>query len=546
METQAPIIAFLYDFDKTLCTTDMEDYAFIPSLGYTPAEFWGRANAFGWENRMDGLLAYMYTMIQECAAQNIKLDRAFLNHCGESIQLFPGVREWFARINAFGESLGVQVEHYVISSGLREIIEGSGIAQEFREIYACEFYYNENGDACWPKLDVNFTNKTQFVYRINKGILDVSRDKELNDSMPDDSKRVPFTNMIYMGDGLSDVPCMKMMRAYGGQAIAVYQASNRQGVEKLLADEIANGRVELRDIEGLTIENRTTQGKALPDEVLAAIKDCDVLLKGPTETPKGGTLESANVAMRRELDLFANVRPVSVPKLGIDWTFFRENTEGEYALGSRGVEVPGMLSMDFKVTTDAGTRRIAKAAFDFARANGKTNVAIVTKANIMKKTDGMFTRICHEVAADYPEITAEDWYIDIMTANLVNPEIRSRFQVFVLPNLYGDIITDEAAQIQGGVGTAGSANTGSQYAMFEAVHGTAPRLIADGEGDYANPASILKAAELLLRHIAMADKADQLAAAMSLCVETERRVVMTGHRDGASCAQFVDYLLEKL
>ena len=240
METQAPIIAFLYDFDKTLCTTDMEDYAFIPSLGYTPAEFWGRANAFGWENRMDGLLAYMYTMIQECAAQNIKLDRAFLNHCGESIQLFPGVREWFARINAFGESLGVQVEHYVISSGLREIIEGSGIAQEFREIYACEFYYNENGDACWPKLDVNFTNKTQFVYRINKGILDVSRDKELNDSMPDDSKRVPFTNMIYMGDGLSDVPCMKMMRAYGGQAIAVYQASNRQGVEKLLGD----GRVD--------------------------------------------------------------------------------------------------------------------------------------------------------------------------------------------------------------------------------------------------------------------------------------------------------------
>ena len=240
METQAPIIAFLYDFDKTLCTTDMEDYAFIPSLGYTPAEFWGRANAFGWENRMDGLLAYMYTMLQECAAQNIKLDRAFLNHCGESIQLFPGVREWFARINAFGESLGVQVEHYVISSGLREIIEGSGIAQEFREIYACEFYYNENGDACWPKLDVNFTNKTQFVYRINKGILDVSRDKELNDSMPDDSKRVPFTNMIYMGDGLSDVPCMKMMRAYGGQAIAVYQASNRQGVEKLLAD----GRVD--------------------------------------------------------------------------------------------------------------------------------------------------------------------------------------------------------------------------------------------------------------------------------------------------------------
>ena len=234
----------------------------------------------------------------------------------------------------------------------------------------------------------------------------------------------------------------------------------RRVLERLLAAELRSGWVELRDIEGLTIENRTAQGKAIPDDVLSTIKACDVLLKGPTETPKGGTLESANVAMRRELDLYANVRPVSVPEAGIDWTFFRENTEGEYALGSRGIEIPGKLAMDFKVTTDAGTRRIARAAFEFARANGKTNVAIVTKANIMKKTDGMFTRICHEVAADYPEITAEDWYIDIMTANLVNPEIRSKFQVFVLPNLYGDIITDEAAQIQGGVGTAGSANIG--------------------------------------------------------------------------------------
>ena len=240
MDKQTPIIAFLYDFDKTLCTTDMEDYAFIPALGYTPAEFWAKANSFGWSNRMDGLLAYMYTMIQECAAQSIKLDRAFLNRCGASIQLFPGVREWFGRINAFAKSLGVQVEHYVISSGLREIIEGSGIAHEFREIYACEFFYNEEGLACWPKLDVNFTNKTQFVYRINKGVLDVSDDKTLNDSMPDDSKRIPFTNMIYVGDGLSDVPCMKMMRAYGGQAVAVYQDSNRAGVEDLLA----KGRVD--------------------------------------------------------------------------------------------------------------------------------------------------------------------------------------------------------------------------------------------------------------------------------------------------------------
>ena len=315
---------------------------------------------------------------------------------------------------------------------------------------------------------------------------------------------------------------------------------------KLLADDIASGRIVLKKIEGLTIENRLALGKAVPDDVLAAIKTCDVLLKGPTTTPKGGTLESANVTLRRELDLYANVRPVAVPEEGIDWIFFRENTEGEYALGSRGVELPGKLTMDFKVTTDAGTRRIAKAAFDYARANGKKNVAIVTKANIMKKTDGMFSRIAHEVAAEYPEIEADDWYIDIMTANLVNPAVRSKFQVFLLPNLYGDIITDEAAQIQGGVGTAGSANIGGQYAMFEAIHGSAPRKIEAGEGDYANPASILKAAELMLRHIAMTDKADRLGNALALCLEKEKRVVVTGHRDGATCAAFTDYLLEKL
>ena len=317
-------------------------------------------------------------------------------------------------------------------------------------------------------------------------------------------------------------------------------------LEKLLADDIASGRVVLKKIEGLTIENRLALGQAVPDDVLAAIKTCDVLLNGPTTTPKGGTLESANVTLRRELDLFANVRPVSVPEEGIDWIFFRENTEGEYALGSRGIELPGKLTMDFKVTTDAGTRRIAKAAFDYARANGKKNVAIVTKANIMKKTDGMFSRIAHEVAAEYPEIEADDWYIDIMTANLVNPAVRSKFQVFLLPNLYGDIITDEAAQIQGGVGTAGSANIGGQYAMFEAIHGSAPRKIEAGEGDYANPSSILKAAELMLRHIAMTDKADRLNTVLSVCLEQEKRVVVTGHRDGATCAEFTDYLLEKL
>ena len=235
-----PIIAFLYDFDKTLCTTDMQDYAFIPSLGLKPSEFWPIANGFGREHRMDGILAYMYTMIREAEQRGLPVTRRDLVEKGRGIVLFPGVADWFSRINAFGESLGVQVEHYVISSGLREIIEGCSIAGEFKEIYASEFYYDETGRPVWPKLAVNFTAKTQFVYRINKGVLDVSDDKTLNDSMPDDSKRVPFTNMVYMGDGLSDVPCMKMMRAYGGQAIAVYQESNRMGVEDLLA----KGRVD--------------------------------------------------------------------------------------------------------------------------------------------------------------------------------------------------------------------------------------------------------------------------------------------------------------
>ncbi len=240
MEKQKPIVAFLYDFDKTLCTTDMQNYAFIPSLGMTPGEFWAEANGFGRTHRIDGILAYMYTMITESDKRGKPLTRQSLVEKGRDIVLFPGVESWFGRINDFGESQGVQVEHYIISSGLREIIEGSTIHQEFKEIYASEFYYDETGRPVWPKLAVNFTAKTQFVYRINKGVLDVSDDKTLNDSMPDDSKRVPFTNMIYVGDGLSDVPCMKMMRSYGGEAIAVYQESNRQGVEDLMA----KGRVD--------------------------------------------------------------------------------------------------------------------------------------------------------------------------------------------------------------------------------------------------------------------------------------------------------------
>ena len=302
-----------------------------------------------------------------------------------------------------------------------------------------------------------------------------------------------------------------------GDGIGPYITAHATRVlQKLLADEIEKGTIVLKQIEGLTIENRMAQHKPIPDDVLAEIKTCDVILKGPTETPHGGTLESANVTMRRELDLYANTRPVCIPEQNIDWMFFRENTEGEYVLGSRGVELDGM-AVDFKVTTDLGTRRIARAAFEYARNNGKTHLSVVTKANIMKKTDGKFTAIAHEIAKEYPEITVEDYYIDIMTANLIKEPLREKFQVVLLPNLYGDIITDEAAQIQGGVGTAGSANIGDRYAMFEAIHGSAPRMIERGMGAYANPASIIKAAAMLLRHICRTEAAERLEKAMAAC-----------------------------
>lgn len=345
-----------------------------------------------------------------------------------------------------------------------------------------------------------------------------------NEEKKDFSKMATVTVGIIDGDGIGPLIMAEAVKV----------------LKLLLAEEIAGGKIVLKKIEGLTIENRMALGKSVPGDVLAEIKSCDVLLKGPTTTPMGGTMESANVTLRRELDLYANVRPVSIPEEGIDWIFYRENTEGEYVLGSRGVDLPGM-AVDFKVTTDFGTRRIAKAAFDYAKRNGKTRVSIVTKANIMKKTDGKFTEICHQVAEDYPGISVDDWYIDIMTANLVNPAIRSGFQVFVLPNLYGDIITDEAAQIQGGVGSAGSANMGDRYAMFEAIHGSAPRMIADGLQDYVNPTSILRAAVMLLRHICRQDAAIRLEKALDAC-----KVNVTGDASGATCEEFMQELLNAI
>ena len=351
-------------------------------------------------------------------------------------------------------------------------------------------------------------------------------------------ERIDHMNTDKVDFSTKDVVTIGLIDGDGIGAVISPQA--RRVLEALLADEIRSGRIILKQIQGLTIENRLALGQSVPQQVLEQIRQCDVLLKGPTTTPMGGKMESANVTLRRELDLYANVRPVSIPQEGIDWMFFRENTEGEYVLGSRGVSLDGM-AVDFKVTTDAGTRRIARAAFDYARQNGKTRVSIVTKANIMKKTDGKFTAIAHEVAQDYPEITVDDWYIDIMTANLVNPAIRASFQVVLLPNLYGDIITDEAAQIQGGVGTAGSANIGDRYAMFEAIHGSAPRLMELGLGDYASPQSILKAEAMLLRHICRPAAAARLEAALR-----SNPLPITGDKQGVTCKEYTDKLLELL
>ncbi len=321
-------------------------------------------------------------------------------------------------------------------------------------------------------------------------------------------------------------------------------------LEFLLADEVKAGKVEFRVIDGLTIENRVKANKPIPDDVLAEIKACHVILKGPTTTPRAGdpwpNIESANVAMRKELDLFANVRPVKVPEQGIDWTFFRENTEGAYAVGSQGVHVNDDLAIDFTVTTEEGTERIARAAFEYAKNNGKTRVTAVTKANVIKTTDGKFLDICKKVAKEYPEIDFDDWYIDIMTAKLVDEKRRTGFQVVVLPNLYGDIITDEAAEFQGGVGTAGSSNLGKRYAMFEAIHGSAPRMVAEGRDKYADPCSIIRAAVMLLSHIGYIEQANKLERALDICMYEEKKLVITGRDNGATGDEFAEYVMDTI
>ncbi len=337
----------------------------------------------------------------------------------------------------------------------------------------------------------------------------------------------------------------------GGDGIGPFIASQTQKIlENLLQDHISQGKIEFRTINGLTIENRIATMQPIPEKVLAELKECHVILKGPTTTPDTSSgmpnLESANVSMRRELDLFANIRPVKVKKQGIDWTFFRENTEGEYILGSLGTNVTEDLAIDFKSTTTQGSKRIIRAAFEYAKNNGKKRVTIVTKANVIKTTDGKFLNIAQEMAKEYPDIICDDWYIDIMTAKLLDESRRSEFEVMVMPNLYGDILTDEAAQIQGGVGTAGSANIGTKHAMFEAIHGSAPRMVAEDRAKYADPSSMIKAGVMMLEHIGYQKMATKLQMALEICSQYERRLKLTGNASGVTNEEYTSYILETI
>lgn len=318
----------------------------------------------------------------------------------------------------------------------------------------------------------------------------------------------------------------------------------------LLAGEIARGKVEIRIIEGMTIENRAARLQSLPEEVFEQVKQCDVLLKGPMVTPRAGdpwpNLVSANSLLRRGLELFAAVRPIKIPDKGIDWTFFRENIEGEYIWGNKGIQVNEDLAVDFKVQTKQGSERIARAAFDFARKNGKKNVTVVTKANIVKLADGNFIKAVRRVGAEYPEIEIQERLVDAMCAKMLDPEFNAGIEVVVLPNLYGDIVTDIAAEHQGGLGTASSSNIGNRYAMFEAIHGTAPYLMSHGRGEYADPSSLIRAAGMLLGHIGYVDLKNKLERAMDICTVTERKVVLTTFPEDASTKEFTDYIIETL
>ncbi|MCP4650638.1 MAG: isocitrate/isopropylmalate dehydrogenase family protein [PVC group bacterium] len=372
--------------------------------------------------------------------------------------------------------------------------------------------------------------KEKFAVIIEEQLMRVEEMKK-GAAWTDFSKLSPIIIGVCFGDGI-------------GEIISKHAETV---LSHILKDEVANGKVKFKDIAGLTIENRAAQKKAIPDDVLEEIKSCHVILKGPTTTPQKGdnwpNIESANVAMRRYLDLFANVRPVRIPQEGIDWCFFRENTEGAYVLGSKGFDVTEDLSIDFKVITEQGAERIIRMAFEYAKNNNIDRVTVVTKSNVVKTTDGRFSQVAFRIANEYPGIKLDEWYIDIMTAKLIDPARRKDFKVMVLPNLYGDILTDEAAQMQGGVGTAGSANIGKHWSMFEAIHGSAPRMVKEGRAKFADPCSMIRASAMLLRHIGYPERAEKVEMALEVCGTYEKKMVITGRDSGVTGEEYTQYLL---
>lgn len=354
-------------------------------------------------------------------------------------------------------------------------------------------------------------------------------------SMPTDfSKKEKIIIGVLPGDGVGPILMEQAMRVLG----------------ELVGKEIAEKKIEIITIEGMDIATRVAKLESLPEDVKPKIKECDVLIKGPMVTPRAGdglpNLVSANSLLRRELELFAAVRPIKIPDKNIDWTFFRENIEGEYIWGDKGIQVDDDLAVDFKVQTKQGSERIARAAFEFARKNHKKNVTIVTKANIVKLVDGNFIKAVRKVGEEYPEIEIQERLVDAMCAKMLDPDFNQGIEVVVLPNLYGDIVTDVAAEHAGGLGNACSSNIGNKYALFEAIHGTAPYLIEHDRGEYANPCSLIRAVGQLLIHIGYADRNDLLEKALEICTVSEKKLVVTTFREDASAAEFTDYLIETI
>jgi len=229
-----PTAALIYDFDQTLTPRSMQEYGLLDALKADPDDFWGECRQFALRHNADGILSYMAVTLSRARKAGVRLTRDELVRLGGTIDFYPGVEEWFAKTNRFAKSLGLELEHYIISSGLVELIEGSRIANEFKAVFAASFAYDENGEAFWPATAVNYTAKTQYLFRINKGILEITNDRDLNDFTPEEKRRIPFRNMIYIGDGFTDVPCMKMTKQKGGTSIAVYEPGRGDVATSLL------------------------------------------------------------------------------------------------------------------------------------------------------------------------------------------------------------------------------------------------------------------------------------------------------------------------